>query len=378
MKIADVRGRTVRGTVRPLRIGGGLTWDVSYCSTIVEIETDEGLIGRGETWFGFGEEQETVNARAIERVFKPLLVGEDPREITYLWKKLWNYAKGQGLMNPFSAIDQALWDLKGRWLGVPIYELLGGKVRDKIHAYACSPGKKAPEQIISNVKRYADLGFKATKLGIGHGVENDRQFIRTVTEAAEGRIKIAVDANGYYENLVDAMQVAEVCDECDIFWLEEPVPHTDVEGLAELNRRFKTPISGFQTEIGVFRMKHYLEKNALEIYQPRICYCGGISQSKQVSLLCDIWNKMFIPHAFGGGIKFCGTLHVVASAPSGGWVEFPISLEAEDPRQFMYASYMKNAHILNADENGLINVPQGPGNGVEIDEDVLRELEIRL
>ena len=124
MKIADVRGRTVRGTVRPLRIGGGLTWDVSYCSTIVEIETDEGLIGRGETWFGFGEEQETVNARAIERVFKPLLVGEDPREITYLWKKLWNYAKGQGLMNPFSAIDQALWDLKGRWLGVPIYELL--------------------------------------------------------------------------------------------------------------------------------------------------------------------------------------------------------------------------------------------------------------
>ena len=109
------------------------------------------------------------------------------------------------------------------------------------------------------MKKCIELGFQATKLSIGRGVEEDIELIRKVTEAAQGRIKIAVDANGYYDDFTAAVKIAEVCDECDIFWLEEPLPLTNVTGLAELNRRFKTPISGFQAETSAYRLREYTE-----------------------------------------------------------------------------------------------------------------------
>src|SRR5690606_34180733 len=266
-KIVDIRARVMRSSVPEFLIGGGIPYHLDLASTIVEIEADNGMVGRGETTLARGHDREKTMAQTVVNNFKPLLVGQDAREISRIWEELWVYTKTIGFVGPLSAIDQALWDLKARSLGVPLYELMGGKVRDKIRAYATSAIKKAPEDHVSDIKRYIELGIQAVKLGIGRGVEEDRRLIRTVTEAGEGKIKIAVDANGFYRNHMEAAEVAQICDDHGIFWLEEPVPHTDIAGLAELNRKFKTPISGFQTEYTAFRMKDYLQHNALEIYQ---------------------------------------------------------------------------------------------------------------
>ncbi len=376
MKIVDVRARLMRSSVPEFLIGGGIPFDLDLCSTIVEIESSEGIVGRGESTLARGVEREETLTRAVVHNFKPMLMGEDPRRISKIWEDLWTYAKTVGMMNPMSAIDQALWDLKARTLGVPLYELMGGKVRDKIRAYATSAIKKAPEAHADDIRRYIELGIQAVKLGIGRGVEEDRRLIRTVTEAGEGKIKIAVDANGFYRNHMEAAEVAQICDDHGIFWLEEPVPHTDIAGLAELNRKFKTPISGFQTEYTAFRMKDYLQHNALEIYQPRICFCGGITQSKIIADICDVWNKMYIPHGFGSGMKNAATLHLIASTHNAGWIEFPVVLDVEDPRRFMTGNYLANLDAISMDEQGFVSVPEGIGNGVELDPAAIKEYQV--
>ncbi len=375
MKIVDVKARVMRASTPEFLIGGGIPFHLDLSSTIVEIHTDTGLVGRGETTLARGQDREETMARAVVNNFKPLIVGRDPRQISLIWEELWMYVKTIGWAGPMSAIDQALWDLKARSLGVPLYDLMGGKVRDKVRAYATSAIKKKPEEHVADIKRYIELGIQGVKLGIGRGVDEDRELIRAATEAAEDKIKVAVDANAYYTNHRDAEEVAQACDEHGIWWLEEPLMHSDIAGLAYLNHKYKTPISGYQTETSAARMKDYLDKNALEIYQPRICYSGGITQSKRVAELCDIFNKMFIPHAFGSGMKNAATLHLVATTHNAGWIEFPVVLDVEDPRKFMTANYLRNLADISMDENGFVHVPTGPGNGVELNEDALGEYQ---
>lgn len=375
MKIVDIRARVMRSSVPEFLIGGGIPYHLDLASTIVEVVAENGMVGRGETTLARGEEREETMARAIVNNFKPLLIGQDSRQISRIWEELWVYTKTIGFVGPLSAIDQALWDLKARTLGVPLYDLMGGKVRDKIRAYATSAIKKTPEDHVADIRRYIELGIQGVKLGIGRGVAEDKRLIRMATEAAEDKIRVAVDANAYYTNHLDAEEIAQICDETGIFWLEEPLQHSDIAGLAYLNHKYRTPISGYQTETSAARMKDYLDKNALEIYQPRICLSGGITQSKRVAELCDVFNKMFIPHAFGSGMKNAATLHLIASTHNAGWIEFPVVLDVEDPRRFMTGNYLKNLKDISMDEQGFVTVPSGPGNGVELNDD-LSEYEV--
>ena len=375
-KIVDVRARVMRSSVPEFLIGGGIPYNLDLASTVVEIVAENGVIGRGETTLARGAEPEKTMAQAIIANFKPLILGQDPFRISQIWEELWTYTKTIGFYGPLSAIDQALWDLKARSLGVPLYELMGGRVRDRIAAYATSAIKKDPKDHVEDIRRYIDLGMRGVKLGIGRGVEEDCRLIHMAAEAAEGRIRVAVDANAYYTTYWEAAEVAQACDDAGIFWLEEPLPHSDIAGLAQLNKQYKTPISGYQTETSAARMKDYLDKNALEIYQPRICFSGGITQSKRIAEMCDIFNKMFIPHAFGSGVKNAATLHLIASTRNAGWIEFPVVLDVDDPRRFMTANYLADLSVISMDESGYVRVPDGLGNCVELSEDALGEYQI--
>lgn len=375
MKLKSMVTRVVRNPLPRAELGG-LSWSVDLASTIVEITDEDGVTGIGESTMSRGTEQEEVLARAILSLYKPLLVDHDLDDIDAIWQRMWLYGRTIGFISPMSAIDQALWDLKGKRAGLPVSDLLGGRVRDKVSAYACSALRKDIAEHVDDVKYYIDLGFRATKLSIGRGIEEDIRLIEAVTEAAQGRIKIAVDANGFYQNTLDAVPIAEVCDDTGIFWLEEPLPVTNVDGLAYLNNRFRTPISGYQSETTAFPMKEYIAKNALEIYQPRLDYCGGITQSKKVAQICDVHHKMFIPHAFGSGVKFAGTLQVIASTVSGGWIEFPVLRHQQGPRRYHAATYLKDTGIFDVDEQGYVTIPRKPGTGAELAPEIVAELQV--
>lgn len=374
MKIKSIKTRIVKNPLPRAELGG-LSWHVDLASTIVEITAEDGTVGIGETTMSRGPDEEDVLARAVISLYAPMLEGADLTDIEAISHRMWLYGRTVGFISPMSGIDQALWDLKGKVLGVPVSHLLGGPVRDKVNAYACSALKKSVDEHVEDVKYYVELGFKATKLSIGRGIEEDIELIERTTEAGGGKIQIAVDANGFYQNTMDAVPIAEACDANDIFWLEEPLPVTNVDGLAYLNEKFRTPISGYQSETTAYRMTEYLAKNALDIYQPRLDYCGGISHSKKVSVLCDIHHKRFIPHAFGSGVKFAGTLQVIASAVSGGWIEFPVLKHDKGPRTYHAAAYLKDPAIFNVDEQGMVSIPTKPGTGAELDADAVRELQ---
>ena len=375
MKIKSIKTRIVRNPLPRAELGG-LSWHVDLASTIVEITDEDGYTGVGETTMSRGPDQEEVLSLAVHSLYAPLVAEYDLDNIDQISHRMWLYGRTVGFISPMSGIDQALWDLKGKRLGVPVSHLLGGRVRDKVAAYACSALKKSIDEHVADIKYYVELGFKAAKLSIGRGIEEDIELIERTTEAAGGKLKIAVDANGYYQNTMDAVAIAEACDRNDIFWLEEPLPVTNVAGLAYLNQMFRTPISGFQSETTAYRMTEYLEKNALDIYQPRLDYCGGITHSKKVSVLCDVHHKRFIPHAFGSGVKFAGTLQVIASAESGGWIEFPVLNHDRGPRAYHAAAYLKNNAVFDVDESGFVTIPDLPGTGVDLDYDAVKSLQV--
>lgn len=376
MKITDLRARVVKSSVPKFEVGGGMRFPVELACVIVEVEDENGVIGRGETSWNKGIEHEIILAQSIVSHFKSVIVGEDASNTAKLWDKLWAYAVGPGLFHAVSGVDQAIWDLKARALGVPLHSLFGGKVRDKINAYACSPVKRDIARCAEDVKAYADLGFKATKLVVGLGLERDKRLIEECSAAAEGRIKISVDANCAYEKYLDAAELAQACDDAGIFWFEDPMPPMDLSSLAELNRRYRTPISGFQREIHSGRMKEYLRTNALEIFHPKLNYCGGTTQSLRVAMLCDIWNKTYIPHGFGCGIKAAGTLQIIAATQNAGWFEFTVAAETPDPRRFMTADYVKNIEALSINASGEMTITDTPGHGIELDEDLVRDAQV--
>lgn len=376
MRIADLRARVVKSSIPKFEVGGGMRFPVELACVIVEVEDENGVVGRGETSWNKGIEHEIILAQSIVSHFKPVVVGEDAANTSKVWDKLWAYAVGPGLFHAVSGVDQAIWDLKARALGVPLHTLFGGKVRDTVNAYACSPVRRSIEKCCEDVKAYADLGFKATKLVVGLGLERDKKLVRDCSDAAGGRIRISVDANCAYESYLDAAELAQACDDAGIFWFEDPMPPMDLSSLARLNRRYRTPISGFQREIHAGRMKEYLRSDALEIYHPKLNYCGGVSQSLRVANLCDVWNKMYIPHGFGCGIKAGGTLQIIAATRNAGWFEFTVAAETENPRRFMTADYVKNLEALSINEDGEITVTDTPGNGIELDADLLKDAQI--
>lgn len=274
-----------------------------------------------------------------------------------------------------SAIDIALWDLKGKRFNAPIYQLLGGAVHEYVDTYATIAWRLPKEDLAHLVLGAAERGFSGAKVAIGHGVANDKVLIDYIRTAAPD-IMLAVDANGGYD-LTDALAVGRICDEYELRWFEEPVAYPRVDDLAIINRRLSTPVSGFQYDNTIYAMRRHLEVDALSLYQPSLYNCGGVTQAYKMSVLADAWGRRFAPHSYAPALSFAASVHVAAAAPTGGLTEFPV-LEP-DPRdigQYGFANHLKNPGWLVVNSDARIPLPTGAGLGVEGDVDRIKENEL--
>jgi galactonate dehydratase len=328
----------------------------------LKIHTNAGITGLGEPIL---EGRALTCAQAVKEV-EPYLIGKDPRAAEHHWQAIYRHAFYRGgpiLTSALSGIDQALWDIKGKALGVPIYELLGGPTRDKIRVYAHAG---SPAQI----KERRAQGFTAFKAGPAKKrpariVENKAftdnvvQAFIALREAAGPEADIGVDFHGAISPQT-AKLLIKALEPYQPMFIEEPVACQNVDALAEIARGTHLPIATGERLFTKWGFREVLEKGAASILQPDLCHAGGIMEVRLIAGMAEAYYAAIAPHNPLGPISLAAGLQIAASIPNFLCQE-QVSLGA---------GYIKNPFKV---ENGYIPLPTAPGLGIELDENALAD-----
>lgn len=380
MTIKDVRVHIISAPLsQPFRFSQG--WVYKRDSVIVEVETADGVCGFGEC-LCHGRQEPFMAASFIEQCYRPLLVGQSLFDVEVLWEKLYNSVRPIGqqgvCINAQSGVDIALWDAIGKTLGQPVYNLLGGRYRDKIPAYATGfyrvEGARYPEAAVEEALSYREKGFLGMKLKVGFGVEEDLHYIRTVREALGYGVKLMADFNCAYSR-GNARRILYELQDARLEFLEELLPPEDLEGYAALRDLTGTNLAAGECLFGKQNFRRWLERGALDIYQPDLCSSGGFTECKKIQVLTQSYNTALIPHVWGSGVGLAASLQFIATL-----VPTPLCDEPIEPM----VEYDQSSHPFRLDlidgeitfREGHVAVPEGPGIGVEVDRRVLERYKI--
>ncbi|WP_024510345.1 mandelate racemase/muconate lactonizing enzyme family protein [Bradyrhizobium sp. ARR65] len=371
MKITNVRTHMLQATLsQPFAYSRA--WYNTRTAMVVEIETDQGVTGWGEC---YGPARITA---AVVETMAPWLIGQDPLRTDALWRTIYANLRDHGqkgaVIQGLSGIDIALWDLKGKHFGVPVHQLLGGALRTEVQAYATGlyrrrsgdPLRYLPEEAAG----YVVEGFKAVKLKVGFGVEEDAKVTRAVRDAIGAGIALLVDANHAYDS-VAAIRLGRMIEQYDIGWFEEPVPPEDIAGHQAVKAALSLPIAGGECEFTRFGFRELLVSHALDIVQPDTCAAGGLSECKKIADVAEAFAVRYNPHVWGTGIAIAASLQLLAVLPP----HTPPSLDPLAPMlEFDRTEHPIRQAILTAPiehAGGIVRVPDGPGLGIEIDRKAL-------
>lgn len=347
-------------------------------SIFVQVFTDEGITGIGEC----SPMNPPVIANFVETALKPIVVNENPLEIDKLWNKMTfrTYKLGVQGVQPeaIAGIDIALWDIKGKATGLPIHTLLGGCYRDKALMYASMGGGSdmTVSEMVTCVEGYLNQGFKAIKIRMDWGAwdsmrqdtdpKKDYEMFKAVKELTGDDIPLSFDANNGY-SVSTAIAQGRKFEELGIYHYEEPVAQYDYKGLAQVAGALDVPVSAGEHEYTRWQFRDLIEQAEVDIIQPDVVKCGGISEMYKIAILGSVYNKHFVPHQTQPTIGTVATLHVCAALAN---ADRPQEYSGQNP---YLDSIFKEPLIL---ENGYIHIPKRPGLGLEIDEKRMKELAL--
>lgn len=376
MEITDVEAIPLESPVDTVEMKtGNRDQSIGVLPVIVKVHTDTGITGIGETLTYDPAGEEAKYAAQGVRSLAGDLIGANPLAVTQRWSELYQHAKRSGAFKPLSAIDEALWDIAGKDAEKPLYELLGGQTQ-AVAAYGTFPHRMPTDDLIEAGQWLADAGFDSMKITVGTGVSEDRERIRTVSKALPPGFGLAMDANTSY-GFSEALQLGRTASQLEMEWFEEPIPHTDIEGQAVLNERLDVPIAAYQSHYPHYPAVDHLRVNALEVYQPSLYVCGGVTPARRVATMVEGFDKRYVPHAFGPLVNYSASLHVSVASPACDLIEFAIyDDEISDPGQYIASPYVANQSEFGLDEDGTISPPDRPGLGVELDDEYIEDLRL--
>ena len=382
MRIKSVQASWVRIPIEAARqhrsdFGQLKTFDTA----ILRIETDDGLVGWGEGKNAAGSAGTyAALVHLLNHEIAPCLIGRNAGDITAIWEMLYNgvrheTAAAAGHAMPelsrrgltiaaISAVDLALWDILGKSLGQPVWQLLGGRKAERLPAYASggwAPADRIGEQLQSYV---ASGGFKSVKMRVGvmDGAPHVSAARVKAARAALGQeIEIMADAHGTY-TVGEAKRFMNLVADCDLAWFEEPVIADDKPGMAELRAAGLIPIATGESEATRFAFRDLAVRRAADIFQPDPAFCGGITEAMRIGAIASAFNLRFSPHLWAGAPCFFAGLHICAASPAAFVVEFSLG-----------ANPM--IHDLIEDKvaacDGMVEIPDRPGLGFTISEKFL-------
>jgi L-alanine-DL-glutamate epimerase-like enolase superfamily enzyme len=333
-------------------------------TALVRIETDEGIVGFGEGQSPVGPE---ITAAVIDRLLGPFLIGRDPSDVQVLQHEMYQMMNVRGhytgyMLHAISAVDIALWDICGKRLKEPVAKLLGGIFRTSIPAYVSGIRGRDLEEKAATARQFAEAGFTALKTFLGFGVDADLEQVTAFTDVLKGRGQLMVDALWNYD-VSTAIRLGRSLERLGVAWFEAPTAPEDIAGHAEIARALDMPVAVGETETTSFQFLRWFEQRALDIAQPDVARCG-ITETRRIAELAGTFH---LPVALHSGIMLgpgiAASLHVAAAIPNLLFQEFqPVMLELSN-------TLLKRPIVCLA---GAFHLPQGPGLGIELDEEGLK------
>lgn len=335
---------------------------------LVKITTNDGLVGWGETAPLVGV-RETIDGLGKR------LIGRNPLDHRQLWRELWGPNFGNGLA--VGALDLALHDLRGKALGLSVAEMYGGRLRDRVPAYASAmnytKGRDPVEQFPSEAAGLVKRGFRALKMRLGGlPLPHDLEAATAVREAVGPDVRLMVDGNGAY-TLAAAIRMGRGLEQLGFYFFEEPLPQQPrYAGYEALTEKLDIPIAAGEVLDSRASARDLIVRGAMRIIQPDVSLCGGIAECLFIAEMARLWGVPCIPHCWGGALVVAATLQVLSLLPDTSWArttETPL-LELD-----VYENPFRDKLVTQPAtlRNGEVNVPVGPGLGVTVVEDLVDE-----
>ncbi len=341
----------------------------------IRVETDEGAVG-------WGESSLEGHAEAVEAAFASLrdrFIGADPARIEDIWQVAYRggfYRGGPVLMSAMSGLDQALWDIKGKTLGVPVWQLLGGKVRDKVECYAWIGGDK-PHEISEAARGRREQGFKSVKMNataelhwLASPKDLDPVIERVAAVKAEG-LEAGLDFHGRVHKPM-ARRLAERLQEVEPLFIEEPLLSEHIEGLEQLSRMTNIPIALGERLYTRWDIKPFLERAIIDIIQPDLSHAGGITEVRKIAAMAEAYDVGLAPHCPLGPIAFAACLQVAVCTPNFVIEEMSLGIHYNTGGHDLL-TYLSDKSVFDL-EDGYVKAPEKPGLGIDLDTDLIREL----
>jgi D-galactarolactone cycloisomerase len=364
LQIADVKAYPVSFPIRnPVTLGIGRA--VKRDGVIVKVTTRGGLVGWGEAHHG---RCPGAMARLIDTTLKQLVVGMDATDVVGVWSKIYrmqlaSHGMGTASAMAMSGIDLALWDIRGKAVGWPVYRLLGGKSKD-IPAYAggISLGFQEPAQLCEEIRALLAKGYRTVKLRLGDTPANDIRRVEAV-RAAFPDLGILVDGNcactvEHVREVMPALEAARVR------WLEEPFPPHDHRSYAEAKRFGRVPLAAGENHFTRFEFTRVVEDGSITILQPDLSKAGGITEVLRIAAMASAWKLQINPHTLLTGINMAASIHLLASIDNGGFFEADVAVENPFRDELCTPT-------CAVDAGGHVRPHEGPGLGVAVDEKFL-------
>jgi galactonate dehydratase len=341
----------------------------------VRVEADEGAVGWGEASLeGWAEAVDGAFAALRDR-----FLGHDAFRIEDVFQIGYRggfYRGGPVLMSALAGLEQALWDLKGRALGLPAWEMMGGRVRDRVRAYAWIGGDR-PDEIGAAAAARRTQGFSAVKMNATAELDwigTPKLFDEVVArvEAAQGAgMDVGLDFHGRVHRPM-AKQLAKVLEPLGLLFIEEPLLSENPEGLAQLAQMVSTPIALGERLHSRWDFKPFFEAGAVDIIQPDLSHCGGILEARRIAAMAEAYDVAVAPHCPLGPLALAACLQVAATAPNVALQEMSLGIHYNVGADLY--TFCKDPAPLTATD-GWLAVPPGPGLGIEIDEAAVREAD---
>lgn len=345
-------------------------------SVYVKIETDEGIVGYGESTIGFMPR----GAYGLLQDITPYLIGEDPERIEYLWQmahRVLFYRGGPDTGAALSGIDMALWDIKGKKYGVPVYQLLGGRARDRVLVYGHAGGMDAKE-LVENAKERVSRGVRFIRYRGFHdhdanafhdhqtAVEQSCSYMAALREALGDDVEFILECHGRFDPRW-AIELAQKVEKYRPYYIEDPIRHENPAVLGEIKAKINIPIATGERYHDKWDFDEIINKRLVDYVRPDIAHCGGITEMRKIAAMAEVQHIKVVPHNNSGPLGTAATMHASLAIPNIELAEAPFVNKAEH-------SY-KVTRPFPVYENGFADLPEKPGLGVEFDEDAAVDRE---
>ncbi|WP_067623149.1 mandelate racemase/muconate lactonizing enzyme family protein [Alicyclobacillus acidiphilus] len=345
----------------------------SRTTVLVRIEADTGVYGIGEIWNNFPSWGLYEKLATLKYGMIPLLIGEDPTQISNIHDKLLRAHTVVGLQwgalgpiyHSVSGIDMALWDLLGKYRGEPVAKLLGGPVQPSVEVYASGLG---PGPFEDFVEQHLAMGVNAFKLKVGKDHQLDLANLQRLRKLVPETARVMIDANQAWDRRT-AIRVLQQYRAYGLTWIEEPLRCDDPEGLAIVRHQTGIPTAAGENLYGVRQVRQALEKHGLDVIQPDLSKQGGITASRSIVEMAASWEVPYAPHFLGAAVCLAASIHFAAALPGNTILE----LDA-NPNPLRERLFTRPVKVVD----GRIAVPEEPGLGFELDREFVQFHQVPL